>query len=185
MDFKGLKSDQLDITFVAAEGHESAYLSREFDLVISYEPFVSRLKSVGAEVVFDSSKMEDEILDVLVVRDSFLESKENRVMGLLQSWDRGVHEMMNLDAETTDWLSRGVGLSAEVYRNIFNEIEFLDLEQSYRWMGKDAQHFQQVLDNIIQVLSIQESGQAPVEAGSIVNLVPLESVLEVINNNTK
>lgn len=184
VDFKGLDSDQLEITYIAAEGHEAAYLTEKFDVVISYEPFVSRLKSVGAEVVFDSSDMADEILDVLVVRDRFLASKEKKVSDLLLSWDSGVHQIMNLDPETTDWLSRGVGLSADVYKNVFNEIEFLDLERSYRWMGKDAEQFQKVLDNILQILDMQKSDQAFSEVDSIVNLTPLEWVLEVIKNKS-
>src|SRR5262249_48710580 len=53
---------------------------------ITFEPHRSKLVGDRAHVLFDSARIPGEIVDCLVVRKSFLESKRQTVKALIQSW---------------------------------------------------------------------------------------------------
>lgn len=77
-----------DVTAVPLEvsEHERAFVAGEVDAVVTFEPVRRRLLATGAVQLFDSSEMPMEIVDVLAVRKSVLESNPDKVNVLLRGW---------------------------------------------------------------------------------------------------
>lgn len=77
-----------DITLVPLEvdEHARAFLEKKIDVVVTFEPVKSRLLAAGANQLFDSSRIPNEIIDVLVVRTEALQNQKTLLKQLLQSW---------------------------------------------------------------------------------------------------
>ncbi|MEI9892510.1 MAG: ABC transporter substrate-binding protein [Chthoniobacter sp.] len=69
--------------------HEAAFKEGSVDAVVTYEPTRTKLRNFGARQIFDSSQIPQEIVDVLVIRDSYLQAEPETVKRLLQAYYRG------------------------------------------------------------------------------------------------
>jgi NitT/TauT family transport system substrate-binding protein len=113
-----------------ASYHESALRSGRANAVITYEPMKSRLVASGYGVVFDSSRMPDEVVDVLVVRAEVLEARPQAVDSLLSAWAAGLAELRAAPARAAELLSSGIELTPEEYLAMLDGLRFMDLADS-------------------------------------------------------
>lgn len=90
LDKAGLSLSEITLVPLSIDEHEKAFLNRSVDAVVTFEPVRSRLLSKGGRVLFGSSDMPGEIIDVLIVRAGCLERDRARVDGLLKGWFKGV-----------------------------------------------------------------------------------------------
>jgi NitT/TauT family transport system substrate-binding protein len=84
--FAGLSVSDVSIIPLALDQHESGYLSGQVDAIVTFEPVRSRLLSDGAIQIFDSSQIAGEIVDVLVVRKSYLEKYPEQGRYVIDNW---------------------------------------------------------------------------------------------------
>ncbi len=75
---------------IEAGSHVDAYLQGRVDALVTFEPMRSILLDRGARVLFDSTQIPGEIVDVLAVREDFLERHPERVTELVAGWSRAV-----------------------------------------------------------------------------------------------
>lgn len=69
--------------------HETALKDGRVDAVVTYEPALTKLRAFGARKIFDSSQIPGEIVDVVVVRDAYLQANPKAVTHLLEAFYRG------------------------------------------------------------------------------------------------
>jgi len=66
--------------------HEAAYQAGNVDAMVTFEPFSTRLKELGARELFSSREIPGEIVDVLVVHKDILETRLDDLRHLTNSW---------------------------------------------------------------------------------------------------
>ena len=71
--------------------HESAFLNRQVDAVVTFEPIRTRLLEKGAKILFDSTQIPGEIVDVLIVKKNYLARYPDRIDLLLSAWFRSLN----------------------------------------------------------------------------------------------
>jgi len=74
----GLSENSVHIVPMDVNAHEAAYRSGKVDAVVTFEPERTHLIAAGAHVLFDSSEIPGEIVDVLVVRPEALKRRHHR-----------------------------------------------------------------------------------------------------------
>lgn len=144
-----LDSASFKTQIFTAENHEKAYSSKEFDLIVTYEPIASRLEKLGAKRVFDSSQMDSEIFDVLVVNRDALKNNLERISQLIGLWESGLRILNLRDAEALKWLSQGGELELEEYVSVLEKLNFFNLDASISIL-KQAESGQSGLSGIVQ-----------------------------------
>ena len=77
-----------DVTKIALPVDEmlASYTSGKVDAVVTFEPLKSQLARAGAVRIFDSSKIPDEIVDVLVTREDFAKANPNVIAAVAKGW---------------------------------------------------------------------------------------------------
>jgi NitT/TauT family transport system substrate-binding protein len=85
---------------------ERAFTQGEVDAIASFEPLKSRLTSSGARVVFDSSEIPGEILDVLVVREDVLADRRSEIREIISVWFRALAHMRNHEEQSRARVAR-------------------------------------------------------------------------------
>lgn len=71
--------------------HEEAYRSRKVDGVITFEPVRSRILGLGGKIVFDSSMIPGEIVDVLVFSEETIKTHPKKVQSIVNGWFRALN----------------------------------------------------------------------------------------------
>ena len=64
----------------------TSYTSGKADAVVTFEPLKSQLARTGAVKIFDSSKIPNEIVDVLVTREDFAKANPNVIAAVAEGW---------------------------------------------------------------------------------------------------
>ncbi|WP_437816368.1 ABC transporter substrate-binding protein [Sorangium sp. So ce1078] len=95
MLLRGLERAELrpeDVTIVPIEVQEGERALEEgrVDAVVTYEPIRTRLLAAGRQELMNSSHLNDEIVDVIVVRADQLEKRAEQIDRLLDGWFRGL-----------------------------------------------------------------------------------------------
>lgn len=85
-----LTTADIHISSLEVNEHETAFINKQVDAVVTFEPVRSRLLNSGAVSLFDSSQIPGEIVDVLVVREDVAEQRQRSIRHLLESWFRAL-----------------------------------------------------------------------------------------------
>jgi NitT/TauT family transport system substrate-binding protein len=77
-----------DVKVVHLESNEQprAYEMGEVDGAVTFDPFRAQFLRAGAKILFDSTQIPGEIVDLIAVRASILERKPKAVQALLTGW---------------------------------------------------------------------------------------------------
>lgn len=90
LEFASLSLNDITVVPITPANSLSSFKDGAVDALIAYEPFASQLKKAGARVLFDSTQIPGEIVDVLIVRQKTLEEQAPALINLLQGWFRAV-----------------------------------------------------------------------------------------------
>ena len=86
LEKNNLSVDAVRIKHLDVNQHEAAYQAGDVDAVVTFEPFNTRLKELGAQEIFTSREIPGEIIDVLVVHEDIHETRLNDLRHLTRSW---------------------------------------------------------------------------------------------------
>lgn len=82
----GLKpSDVIRVNTLTPDKQLNAWQNNEIDAVITYEPTATKLKAIGAQILFDSREIPETIFDVLAVKTDMLDDCSSSVEQLLKA----------------------------------------------------------------------------------------------------
>lgn len=83
-----MKPQDLEIVPMEFSEHEAAFKEGRVDAVVTYDPIRTKLRNFGARQIFDSTRIPKEIVDVLVVRNAYLQAHPDTVRHLVQGYYR-------------------------------------------------------------------------------------------------
>lgn len=126
-----------DVTAVSAQidEHERVYREGGVDAVVTFEPARSRILAQGARILFDSSKMPNEIVDVLVIRDQHLKASPDVVRALIRGWSRALRYMAEHEDDALARIGPRQKLSKEELRAALALVKIPDLAENRRLLG--------------------------------------------------
>lgn len=147
-----LPRSAIQVVPLEIQEHELAFVSGTVDAVVTFEPVRSRLLHQGAHVLFDSRRIPGEILDVLVVRDDFIETRAREAHQLVDGWRRAVLYLRSEPQDAARRMAPRLGMSAEEFLAALSGLRLPDLDENRRLLGGHepalripAQHLAEVM----------------------------------------
>lgn len=86
LELSGMNLQDVEPVAIEVDEHEKAFADGEVDGVVTFDPVGSRLLAAGGSLLFDSSRIPGEVVDVLVVRGTYLDSHRQQVAALIDQW---------------------------------------------------------------------------------------------------
>lgn len=86
----GMQKSDVKIVYQEANEHVAAYRADLVDAVVTFNPVRSELLRMGASLLFDSTEIPGEIVDLVAVRVSALDQSPGRVRALVAGWFRAL-----------------------------------------------------------------------------------------------
>jgi len=113
-----------DINLKIVEGYEhiNAFDNQKVDGIVTYEPMRTKLLKKGANEVFNSKQMPNEIIDVLIVRKAFLETHIKQVTQLIEGWYKSLAFYKEHPEKSRLIFSQRLNLDTQGVKNAFNSI---------------------------------------------------------------
>ena len=82
----GMQATDVSMVHLESNEHPAAFNQAQVDGAVTFDPYRTQLVAAGARVLFDSSQIPGEIVDLLAVRAAVLEKNPGAVQNLLASW---------------------------------------------------------------------------------------------------
>lgn len=131
----GMQSADVRIVPMQVQDHEQAFIDNKVDAVVTFEPVRTRLLTRGATILFDSSRIPSEIVDVVLVRTSYLREHAAVINALLQAWHRAQGELIRGSAEIEARVARRMGVTVNQVHTTLQGLHLLTREDNRQLLG--------------------------------------------------
>lgn len=122
----------------AESKHEEMYRQGKADAFITFDPFKTRLANLGAHAIFDSSRIPNEIFDLMVVHEDVFQRRRKEVCHVAQQWFRTLDYMKREPDASAASIGKRLGVTAAEYRAMVSGINTPALQENLQLIGGDA-----------------------------------------------
>ena len=133
----GLTVEDIHIVPGRADDHEALYRKGKVDAVVSFEPMRTRLMKMGAQQIFDSSEIPNQIIDVMVVRTDIGDQHHQQLQKLIKSYFRGLDYLEKHPQEAIRQMAPRMHISAEELQQAYTGVELPTLSMTRSWLDSD------------------------------------------------
>lgn len=137
----GLNEDELEVVPVLSDRHYETFKKGDVDAIISFEPWASKIKGLGAKSIFDSTMTPFKILDVLVVRQSLLKTHAKQLKMIVDSWDKNTQEILLHKEAKSIYDPEHTHLSIPEYLNVLPGLSIVNKAENRRLLLDEASAF--------------------------------------------
>lgn len=149
-----------DILFIPLQihQHEKAFKDGLIEAVATFEPVRSKLISEGAVILFSSNEMPGEIVDVIAIRSSELETKLNSVAELRTAWSKALAYISTQPFEAYQLLGERLKLDEVQTKEAYSRLKLVDMQHNNRLLKKGGG----IEESIVKIrLLLNEFGLLP------------------------
>jgi NitT/TauT family transport system substrate-binding protein len=134
----GLTIKDVTPVYLPIEKHLVAYKDGLVDAVVTYEPVRTKLLSLGAVDLFNSSMIPGEIVDVLVVRRDYLENHPGRGVLLRQTWFAALEQIRQSPHESARFMAFREQVTTEEFQASLQRLHFPNEQENYVLLDRAA-----------------------------------------------
>jgi NitT/TauT family transport system substrate-binding protein len=135
LETAGLPSGAVTVLSLPVHAHAEAWRTGLCDAVITYEPFASRLRELGARRIFDSRELPATIVDVLGARRSVLGRSADALRGLVAGHFRALHHLRTNPQDAAYRMAGHLQLPAAEVLDSFRGIVLPDIAANRAYLG--------------------------------------------------
>lgn len=130
LDFAELSHDDLTIRYVDTPDQVAAYASGTVDAVITYEPYRSRALSHGAKELFSSRRIPGEIIDVLIVPNAVMDTREAALRDFVRGLEKARRFLETNPDEALAVMAERQQVSPAVLKRALEGMRLITLEEN-------------------------------------------------------
>lgn len=135
LDAAGLQPGDLEIVPLTVDRHEQAYLDGTIDTVVTFEPVRTKLLHAGAHVIFDSSRIPNEIFDVLVTRSDTLNKRPEDFRRIQESWFKSIAYMHANPDAAAKRMAKRLGINGTEFMESLKGLKIPDQQENNRLLA--------------------------------------------------
>lgn len=131
LDFaKNIKLSDIKLTTIPINDQLKAFEEGRIDAAVTYEPLKSLLLSKGAHVLFDSSQIPNEVVDVLVTNDDIITTRSKDLKVLMDGWFKALDYINKNHTTAMRELANAEGSNVDNFTQSFTEIKIASKEDN-------------------------------------------------------
>jgi len=152
LDFAQLKVEDVNVIPLGFSEHEQAFKSGIIDAVVTFDPVRSNLLKTGAKVLFDSSQIEGEIVDVLVTRQELLNTRQKDIETLVKGWFKALDYFKKYPQESAQIMSEREKVTKEEFLDALKLLKIPTLSENQSILSKQKLDLIKTAEQLNRVL---------------------------------
>ncbi|MEP0754730.1 ABC transporter substrate-binding protein [Trichocoleus sp. Lan] len=132
----GLSLKDVKIVPVELSEQEEAFKQGRVDAIVTFEPYRSNILNAGAKLLFDSSQIPGEVVDVLIGSESLLTTHATQLQVLIQGWFRALDYIEKNPEDAARRMARRQGITPEQFLSSLKGLQLVTLEENQKLLGK-------------------------------------------------
>lgn len=137
LDFtKSLKASDMKLVSVTIDRQEEVFKAGDIDAAITYEPSKSLLLKAGAHILFDSSQIPNEIVDVLVANDKIITQRQEELKVLVAGWFKALGYIKQNYTQSMIEMTKNESVGVKEFTKAYEDLIIPSLEDNKKMLGK-------------------------------------------------
>lgn len=165
----GVDLDDIIISPMGADTHERAFLEKKVDALVTYEPLKTFLVGKGGRVLFDSSMIKNEIIDVLVVRESVAKTMEAQLEEIVSGWFKALLFIKKKEQESIALMAKNEGVGTEEFLKILKGLHVPGLEENRHLFEANGKHLNETAQKVKRFMEEKRIVTKAVDTGAMFN----------------
>ena len=178
LEMNRLDASDIEIVHLEGDAHAPAFLKLEVDGAVTMEPTRSKLLEVGAEVLFDSTQIPGEIMDVLVMRTDYLRENAGKVQVLVSGWFRAVEYLRQNPRDAAERMAVREQLDAEQFLRSLSGLDIPSPRDNLEYLLGDPPGLVVSGRTLVRVMLKQGLLDRGVDVAALVDGNPVSKLVE-------
>ena len=132
----GLSHNDVTVVAMPVSEQEQAFKDKRVDALVTFEPIRTHLLAQGARQLFDSSQIPGEIVDVLVVRQDYIDKHPQQVKSLITKWFSSLEYMNIHPDDSSRRMTKRLAVSPAEVSLLFYGLRIPDVEENRKLLGR-------------------------------------------------
>ncbi|MBA2593210.1 MAG: ABC transporter substrate-binding protein [Pseudomonadota bacterium] len=172
----GLKASDLKIVHVDYSEHAAAFRAGRVDAIVNAEPLRSELLASGASLLFDSTAIPGEIVDILAIRSDYLEAHGANVTGLLRAWFRATDYLGRNPNDAAARMAVREQITAERFLKSLEGLRIPGHAENLKLFGGPDPALVQTARRLMEVMLTERLLRAPTDVDALLAPAPLQAL---------
>lgn len=152
LQLSGLSATDVNVISMTVDESVIAFSEERVDAVVTFEPFRSQLLRQGAEEIFTSKEIPNEIVDVLVTKRSLIDAREEVFGDLAQGWMAAIEMIQTQPELAHPVLATRLELDVAEVPGAFEGLVLPNIDQNRAMLSGSAASLRGVAEILEQVL---------------------------------
>lgn len=152
LDFAALSRSDLELRYVDTPDHVDAFASGTVDAVITYEPYRSRVLTLGATELFSSRGIPGEIVDVLMAPKAVMDTRESDLRDFVHGLEKARLFLDGNPAEALPVMATRQKLSPALLERALGGMRLIPLEENRSLLGGKDPGLRTLLERQVEVM---------------------------------
>lgn len=135
LEMAGIGLQEVTVVPLEASEHEAAYDRKRVDALVTYDPVRTRLLKTGGRILFDSTQIPGEIVDVLVVRRDSLDEQARHREILRRCWYHAQDYLRGNPRDAAARMAARMGLSPREVPASMNGVRMVGRDENRSLLG--------------------------------------------------
>ncbi|MGA7802332.1 MAG: ABC transporter substrate-binding protein [Gammaproteobacteria bacterium] len=169
LQIAGLRDRDIQVVPLELDEVVPAYLAGRIDVAVTAEPGRTQLLAAGARQLFDSSRIPGAIVDVLVVRQSYLQLHPGRVQAMLGGWYRALDYLRGHPQDAARRMAHREGLTAQQFTAALSLLKLPTLAENRHLLSGPTPALQATAQQVAQVMLAHHLLRTPVDVKAMLD----------------
>jgi len=125
-----LSADDVQLVYMTVNKHKSAYINKNVDALVTFEPVKTQVAKAGAKLLFDSSQIPGRIIDVLAVLPEAIKNNPKAIAKLIDSHFKARADYMAKPLDASIILSKRLQINPEEVPSSYEGIELPGVKEN-------------------------------------------------------
>lgn len=143
LDAAHLKRNEVKLVNLTVDRQDEAFLLRQIDVLITFEPLRSRLLANGANELFSSRRIPGRIVDVLAVRGDVLGDHGEQLRTLTQAYFLGLKQLREHPKDNLPRIAPRLGMPVKDLKTAYTLMTLPDVKANRDWLAPPGRRLEQ------------------------------------------
>jgi NitT/TauT family transport system substrate-binding protein len=164
-----MSPQDVKIVSLEASEHERAFKAGKVDAVVTFEPVRSNLLATGAKLLFDSTQIPGEVVDVVAVRGDSINRQEDSTSALVKGWFRGLEYLKNNPQDAARRVAPREAVTPEQFLKSLEGLQIPDVQGNQQLLGKTDASLLNGAKQLSQVMVANKLLSKPVDPAPLLD----------------
>ncbi|WP_017294422.1 ABC transporter substrate-binding protein [Geminocystis herdmanii] len=169
LEESGMSLEDIKIVSLELSEHEKAYQNDLVDAIVTFYPPKSKILEMGANLLFDSSQIPGEIVDVLVVNTGAIENSPQTIQTLINGHFKGLDYLEKKPQEASPIMAKRSQVTPEEFLESLNGLRQPNLQENQDLLSKNDPSLINAMEKLVTIM---------LDNKLLTNTVDIESLLD-------